>query len=34
MGTPIKLYFDPMTDLLTRFVYYNDTPAGPDSDAD
>jgi hypothetical protein len=27
-GTPMKLYFDPMTGLLVRFVYYNDTPVG------
>jgi photosynthetic reaction center cytochrome c subunit len=27
-GLPIKLYFDPMTGLLTRLVYYNDTPVG------
>ena len=27
-GLPMKLYFDPMTGLLARFVYYNDTPVG------
>jgi len=27
-GPPIKLYFDPMTGLLSRLVYYNDTPVG------
>ena len=27
-GLPIKLYFDPMTGLLVRLVYYNDTPVG------
>jgi hypothetical protein len=27
-GPPMKLYFDPMTGLLVRFVYYNDTPVG------
>jgi hypothetical protein len=27
-GLPIKLYFDPMTGLLSRLVYYNDTPVG------
>ena len=27
-GLPIKLYFDPMTGLLTRLVYFNDTPVG------
>ncbi len=27
-GLPMKLYFDPMTGLLVRFVYYNDTPVG------
>lgn len=25
---PIKLYFDPVTGLLVRLVYYNDTPVG------
>ena len=27
-GLPMKLYFDPATGLLMRFVYYNDTPVG------
>jgi len=27
-GLPIKLYFDPETNLLVRLVYYNDTPVG------
>jgi len=27
-GLPIKLYFDPMTGLLARLVYYNETPVG------
>jgi len=27
-GLPIKLYFDPMTGLLVRLVYYNQTPVG------
>ena len=27
-GLPIKLYFDPTTGLLSRLVYYNDTPVG------
>ena len=27
-GLPVKLYFDPMTGLLSRLVYYNDTPVG------
>ena len=27
-GLPIKLYFDPMTGLLVRLVYFNDTPVG------
>lgn len=27
-GLPIKLYFDPMTGLLVRVVYYNETPVG------
>lgn len=27
-GLPIKLYFDPMTGLLVRLVYYNETPVG------
>ena len=27
-GLPMKLYFDPMTGLLARFVYFNDTPVG------
>jgi hypothetical protein len=27
-GLPIKLYFDPMTKLLVRLVYFNDTPVG------
>jgi outer membrane lipoprotein-sorting protein len=27
-GLPIKLYFDPMTGLLLRLVYYTDTPVG------
>jgi hypothetical protein len=25
---PVKLYFDPMTGLLMRLVYFNDTPVG------
>jgi hypothetical protein len=27
-GLPIKLYFDPDTNLLVRLVYYNETPVG------
>jgi photosynthetic reaction center cytochrome c subunit len=27
-GLPVKLYFDPMTGLLVRLVYFNDTPVG------
>jgi photosynthetic reaction center cytochrome c subunit len=27
-GLPMKLYFDPTTGLLSRLVYYNDTPVG------
>ena len=27
-GLPIKLYFDPMTGLLVRLVYFNQTPVG------
>jgi outer membrane lipoprotein-sorting protein len=27
-GLPIKLYFDPMTGLLLRLVYFNQTPVG------
>ena len=27
-GLPIKLYFDPASELLVRLVYYSNTPVG------